>query len=260
MRKIFEWLGGFALVVFSFYFTDKVSLMVANKSDLMQEIKAVSSTYELEAEDAVIDIKDNTIVPGRFGRIVNSEESYLSMHDFGSFNENFLVFDYIKPKNSLEDNKDKFITSGNPKNRQISFIVVENEEIEKFFDESKIEYNKVLKNYSSVSTNVEIINGAATKSDFSEMHAKLKNISKLCLKEESNIELCEKQSYYLLSPSVTFTNTNLIDVKNSVRPGAIILIASGVTKENVKFILKEIDYKDLDIVHISKLIDEKGNR
>lgn len=84
MRKIFEWLGGFALVVFSFYFTDKVSMMVANKSELMQEIKTVSSTYELEAEDAVINVKENSIIPGRFGRVVNSEESYLSMHDFGS--------------------------------------------------------------------------------------------------------------------------------------------------------------------------------
>lgn len=260
MRKIFEWLGGFALVVFSFYFTDKVSMMVANKSELMQEIKEVSSTYELEAEDAVINIKDNSIVPGRFGRVVNSEESYLSMHDFGSFNENFLVYDYIKPKNSLEDNKDKFITSGNPKNRQVSFIVVENEEIENYFDEMKIDYNKVYTKYSETSSNVEIINGAESKSDFNEMNSKLKNSPRLCLKDKSNLTLCEKNSYYLLNTNLTMTSSNLIEIKSSIRPGSLILISAGVTKENIKYILNEIEYKDLDIVHISKLIDEKGNR
>ncbi len=260
MRKIFEWLGGFALVVFSFYFTDKVSMMVANKSELMQEIKTVSSTYELEAEDAVINVKENSIIPGRFGRVVNSEESYLSMHDFGSFNENFLVYDYIKPKNSLEDNKDKFITAGNPNNRQVSFIIVDNEEITNYFDEIKLDYDKVSTKYQETSSHVEMINGAYDKTEFNELNSKLKNSPKLCLKDLSNLSLCEKNSYYLLNPSKALTSSNLIEVKNSIRPGSIILISSGVTKENIKYILNEIEYKDLDIVHISKLINEKGSR
>lgn len=260
MRKIFEWVGGFALIVFSFYFTDKVSLMVAARSELMQEIKAVSSTYELEPEDAVINIKDNSIIPGRFGRVVNSQESYLSMHDFGSFNENFLIFDYIKPKNSLEDNKDKFITSGNPKNRQVSFIVEDNAEIEELFDVERIDYDKVVTKFADYNSNVELINGANKKDEFNELNTKLKNNPRICLKNTSNIELCEKNSYYLVNPLLILNNSNLIEVKSSVNPGSIILIASGLTKENLKIVLNEIKYKDLDIVHISKLINEKGNR
>ena len=182
MRKIFEWIGGFALIAFSFYFTDKVSLMVAGKSELMQEIKSVSGTYEVKPENAVINIKDNSIVPGRFGRIVNSEESYLSMHGFGSFNENFLVFDYIKPDHSLEDNKDKFITAGNPNKREISFIIIENEEIEDLFNKEQIKYNKVQETYDSTNELVEIINGSK-KSDFNGFNSKLKSKPKIYVRK-----------------------------------------------------------------------------
>jgi len=157
-------------------------------------------------------------------------------------------------------NKDKFITAGNPNNRQVSFIIVDNEEITNYFDEIKLDYDKVSTKYQETSSHVEMINGAYDKTEFNELNSKLKNSPKLCLKDLSNLSLCEKNSYYLLNPSKALTSSNLIEVKNSIRPGSIILISSGVTKENIKYILNEIEYKDLDIVHISKLINEKGSR
>jgi len=56
---------------------------------------------------------------------------------------------------------------------------------------------------------------------------------------------------------VFLNNTNLIEIKNSLAPGSIILITSSVKLENLKLILNEIEFKDLEIVHISKLINEK---
>lgn len=259
MRRIFEWIGGFALIAFSFYFTDRVSILVANKSDLMQEIKTVSKSYEVEAENAQIDEKANTIIPGKFGKTVNSEESYLEMHDFGSFNENYLVFDYIKPSKSLEDNKDKFITGGNPKNRRISIILEKNEIVEKYLDENKISYNILLEEYSNIKDNVEIINIAPTKEKFNEIDKKIKT-SKICIKDRSTIELCMKKAYYLVDPKISLNSTNLIDVKNNIAPGSIILITSSARLEDIKLILNEIEYKDLEIVNISKLIDEKESK
>lgn len=256
MRRIFEWVGGFALIAFSFYFTDKVSLLVANKSDLMQEIKAVSSIYETEAQDASINVRDNTIIPGKFGRTVNSQESYLEMHDFGTFNENYLVYDYKKPSKSLEDNKDKFISSGNPSNRRMSFIV-ENESVEKYFDQEGISYDKVFVKYTSHEENVEVINGASSKSDFNLIDGKLKNSKKLCLKDQSEIDLCKKHDYYLIDNRYSLTQSNLIEIKNTIAPGSIILISSSAKLEDVKLLMNEVDYKDLEIVKISKLIDEK---
>lgn len=258
MQRIFEWIGGFALIAFSFYFTDRVSLLVANRSELMQEIKQVSASYEIDPVDAEIHIKENTMIPGKFGRKVNSEESYLSMHDFGSFNANYLVFEPVKPEVSIKNNKDKFITSGNSQNRQISFIIKDNKEIENYFIENEINYNKVIEKLEDKTANVEFINGANEKSDFNSINSGLKDYKKLCLKGNSNIDLCKKNSYYLIDTSLQLTMTNIIEIKNNISPGSIILISSGAKLENLKLLLNEIEYKDLQIVHLSKLINEES--
>ncbi len=257
MRKIFEWIGGFALIAFSFYFTDKVSLLVANKSELMQEIKEVSAEYETKPVDAKIDVSNNTIIPGKFGKKINSEESYISMHDFGSFNETYLVYDYVKPEYSLEDHKDKFITSGNPENRQVSIIVENNTEIETYLNEKKIMYDKLVDSYIEASANVELINAASTQDKFSSLDSKLKNKTRICIKNESLIESCIKKKYYLIDPGIKLDNTHISEFKNRLSPGSIILISSGVKVENLKSLLQEIEFKDFDVVFISKLIDEK---
>ncbi len=257
MRRIFEWIGGFAIVAFSFYFTDKVSLLVANKSDLMQEIKAVSAEYEESPIDAVIDEEDNTIVPGKFGRTVNNQESYLSMHDFGMFNENYLVYDYVKPEKSLEDNKDKYILAGNKNKRQVSLVVSDNQEIVNYLDSSNRKYNLAVDEMIEPNENVELLNGASTKEKFNSLNSKLKDASKLCLKDVSDEALCKKNKYFLIDPKIKLTSTNLIEAKNAIEPGSIILLTSSAKLESLKVILNELEYKDLEIVHISKLIDEK---
>lgn len=254
MRRIFEWIGGFALIAFSFYFTDKVSLLVASKSELMQEIQTVSANYEVEPVDAKIE--DESIIPGKYGKKVDDKESYLSMHEFGSFNENYLVFDYLKPKNSLEDNKDKFIISGNPDNRNISIISLGNKDIENYLNSEKIDYDLVVTEYIKNPENVELINGADTKELFNKLDSQLE--TKICLNNESDIDSCKKRSYYLLNPEKSLNGTNLITLKDSIASGDIILITSGAKLEDFMLLKKEIEYKDLNIVFVSKLISEKS--
>ena len=259
MKRIFEWLGGFALIAFSFYFTDKVSLMVASKSDLMQEIVSVSDEYKEDYIDAVIDVKDNTIVPGKYGKEINNEESYLNMHDFGSFNENYLVYDYIKPKTSLEENKDKYIVSGNPKNRSVGVIIEPSENIQKYLESKDVEYDIIATSAQDITdSEAEYINGASNLEYFKTLDSKISNNKHICIKEYSNLELCIKSNYYIILPQVTLNNSNIVEVKNNIGPGSIILISSKTDIKNIEFILNEINYKDLDIVYISKLIDEKG--
>ena len=52
VKRIFEWIGGFTLIAFSFYFTDQVSTLVLSKSELMKEIKEVSINYNEKPIDA----------------------------------------------------------------------------------------------------------------------------------------------------------------------------------------------------------------
>ena len=68
MKRIYEWIGGFALLLFSFYFTDKISEMVIDRTALMQEIKTVSKNSDTKPIDAVVNIDDNSIIPGKYGK------------------------------------------------------------------------------------------------------------------------------------------------------------------------------------------------
>ena len=51
--------------------------------------------------------------------------------------------------------------------------------------------------------------------------------------------------------------TNIIDIKNKIDSGVIILVSSSAKIEHLKMLLNEINYKDLKVVHVSKLISEK---
>lgn len=253
MKKIFEWLGGFALIVFSFYFTDKVSLLVANKGDLMQEIKAVSSTYYQEPVNAEIDKKDNTIIPGIYGKKIDEKESYLSMKEFGIFNKNYLVYTKIKPQTTLKDNKDKFIVSGNPEKRNISLIVDDNKEIVSLLINKKIKYDELIKNPSQTSSG-EIINGGSNSKDFSSIMSD----KKICLYGYSNIEECLKKDYYIIKTNLELNSSSIITIKDQIKPGTLILISNSASVEHMKILLNEIKYKDLNIVYVSELVDEEA--
>lgn len=255
MKKVFEWIGGLALIVFSFYFTDQVSLLIANKSDLMLEIKSSSSDYKVDAVNAIIDTNENTIIPGKYGRVVNDIESYMSMHEFGVFNENYLIYNKIKPNTSLEDNKDKFILKGNSKNREVSFILESNDKIKEYFDVNNYEYDIIINNVKDLKSDAEYINGASNKDDFKSIFKKTDK--KICIKNYSNLELCNKYGYYIIAPNLSLTSNGLFKVKSQISSGSMVLVTKTANLEDVKYLLNEIKYKDLKIVKVSKLISEE---
>ena len=255
MKRVFEWLGGFALIAFSFYFTDQVSLLIANKSDLMMEIKSSSDDYRVDAVNAIIDDKENTIIPGKYGKVVNDMESYMSMHEFGVFNENYLIYKKIKPNTSLEDNKDKYILKGNAENREVSFILDNNSEIKEFFDVNKYDYDIIIRNVNDLKSDAEYINGASNKDDFKSINKKIDK--KICIKNYSDFELCKKYGYYIIAPNLSLTSSGLYKVKSQISSGSMVLITKNAKLDDVKYLLNEIKYKDLKIVKVSKLISEE---
>lgn len=258
MKRIFEWIGGFALIAFSFYFTDQVSLMVASKSDLMNEIHKVSNEYELKPIDAKIDLNNNTIIPGKYGRKVNDRESYLSMKDFGAFNENYLIFDFLKPKNTLENNKDKYITQGNSQKRSVSIIVDENKEVVNFLEKDHIKYDYIVRDINEIGEySYETINGAKDLDNFKSINSKIKQSKNICIKDYSDINSCIKYNYYIIKPKLALNVSNIIEIKNQILPGSLILISKNAKVEHVKVLLYEINYKDLSIVYVSDLIKEE---
>ena len=108
IKKYFKYLGLFGLCMLSFYYTEKVALYVKNKNPIMKTLKEIQETKYVNYINSTI-IDDIYIIPGLNGKEINLDKSFSNMHEINTYNEEYLVFNDIKPKVSLEDNKDKII-------------------------------------------------------------------------------------------------------------------------------------------------------
>ena len=120
-KKFFSYMGVFALICFSFYYTESAVNIVKRNDPIMQEIVNVSSNYEEEAVDAIL--IDNNIIPGINGIKVDIDKSYEKMKKYGAFNSGLLVFEEVVPTISVTNTYDKFITSGNSVKQSVSLLI-----------------------------------------------------------------------------------------------------------------------------------------
>lgn len=242
------------LCVFSFYVSDMAILMVENMSPIMKKVKTYSDNY-VEPVNAIIE--DNTIIPGSNGTKLNERESYLKMNEFGTFNETFLVYDYIKPDVSLYDNLDKVIVNTNKKDK-VSLIVL-NDKWDNYFKENSILYTKVINSNNNLDRSSSYINGNIDEDEFNKLNSYLKKNklnSKICLVDYSNLASCKKNKYFIVKQTVEVNHSNLASVKKTIKGGNIILLDSSLELNEVKIIINYIKYNNLDIINLSDLIKE----
>ena len=137
MKKIYKSLGLFAVMLFSFYYTEKIAVIMQNKSPIMQNINEVEMKYIEIATNATVN--GEYVVPGVMGRMVNKTKSFVNMKAFGVFNEYYLIFDDVKPDVSLEDHKDKIIKMGNQEKKSVAYLIEDgNDAIKKYLEDNKI--------------------------------------------------------------------------------------------------------------------------
>ena len=253
--KFFKYIGIISLLIFSFYLADGVTNLAINSNSLMQTIKSNKDNYLIESVNATIN--NNTIIPGIKGKKVNELDSYLNMKDFGSFNVNFLIYDYYYPDISLLNNKDKIIISGNKNIRQISLLIIDNNEVIKYLKENKIIYSKLIKLDDDF--DIENINIESDSSRFGDLDTILNknNYNKnICILGYSNINVCKTKEYYIVKPSIEINNGNVINSLNLIGNGDIILIGDNLSLDNIIILLKKINSLDLKFVYLSKIIEE----
>ena len=258
MRKYYQYLGLALIMVFSFYYTEKIALIVLNKNPLMQEINQVKGDYEEDFVNAIIE--GDYIIPGINGLQVNTRESFYEMQELDTFNRYYLVFDQVKPDVSLEDNKDKIIHRGNAKLKQVSIIFSEESVISDYFKEQNYKANLLvqLDTYKKNSY-FELINNEVNGFDSLENNFNLNKENKnICVINDKNLDICLKKKKYLVEPTLILNGSNYIDVKNRLDSGSIILIDESAILSDVKLLLKEIKYKNYDIVYLSEMISEEN--
>lgn len=280
MKKFFESLGLVALICFSFFYTEKTTSVVKELDDIMIKIKEYASDYEIEVEEAIIE--GNTIIPGISGKRVDINDSYQNMRKIGTFNENYLKYEYIRPKELLKNNLDKYIigASGNKKQVSLIFLVEERNKIKDILN--ILENNEIKANFFvdgnwfennndfiiDLISNKHIVGNLSYNRDYSNssfiwMDTIIKKIGKqensYCYKTDNkkDLENCALQKDYTISPTIEIDDYPLINVKNNLKAGNIISfkINNNLIKE-LDLIIKYIESKDLEIVNLATLLEE----
>ena len=255
MKKFFQILGICSILVFSFYYTDKIALIVQEKNPILKEIKEKKSNLNISPQDATV--MEEYIIPGIKGSAVNVEKSFNNMKALNAFNEYYLIYDEVKPTISLEDNKDKIIIKGNKEKKQVSIILEYNQELINYLANRNINllinkdnYNKNLK--------YELLNNELDSKKFKQVNTLLNKdkINKnICLMSNGNKEICLKNNNYLVKNTHELNN-NIYEIKSTLENGSIILINKSTKVKDVKILLEQIRFQDLEIVPLSVLIEE----
>lgn len=258
MKKLYKPIGIFAIMLFSFYYTEKIAIIMQNKSPIMQSINEVEDSYVVNAINANVD--EHYVVPGIMGRMVNKTKSYVNMKAFGIFNEYYLIFDDIKPEISLEDNKDKIIKEGNKNKKAVSILLEDgNETIKTYLKDNKIKADLLIEESTYDSQNYfEQINNDSTKyKNVESLLNKNNQNQNICYIKGIEKEYCKKEQKYLVEETFSLGSNNIVEAKGKVDSGAIILIKKNASLEHLKLLIKEIQFKGLSILPLSELISEK---
>ena len=234
MKKFFQVLGLISLTIFSFFATEKTAIVVNNMDEIMVQIKQNKDKYRKKALGATI--KDNTIIPGINGRIVNTKKSYKNMKINGYYSDKLYIYEYNRPIVSLEDNKNKYIIKGNKEKRMISLIF----KLKNDIDITNI--ISILNNYRAKSTffvdinwftnntnlveqmikdghNIGILLDDYDTNDFLWTDTVIKNINKqkhgFCYNAKK-IEVCAQNNDYTIRPIEISEYTPLVDLKKYI--------------------------------------------
>lgn len=256
MKNIFKCIGISVILIFSFFYTEKINDILILNSELFNEIENNSDKYNAKYVNA--QIEDDYIIPGLNGLEVDVFSSYYNMKDLEVFNASFLLYNEISPVISIDNNKDKIIIKGNELKNMVAIIVKDNKTIIDYSYSRGIKISRLVTletfdedyNYEQINNEVE---------NFKKLERRLnkKNNSNICIINDLNIKLCQDNKKYLVKPSLTMNNYNLSDIKNEIKKGDIIYVGDNVSLTDYKLLIHQIIYQDLNIVYLSNLINEE---
>lgn len=281
MKRFFEILGFLSLVCFSFFYTEKTIDVVKEVDDIMITLKEQAPKYQVKAENAKIDGKFMT--PGISGKIVNLQKSYEEMKHYGKFHPNLLVYDKVSPEISIKNRYDKYIQTGNPKKRQVSFLFIVDEKgnpspIIEILKEKKvtgtffIDGSWLEKNQNEL---VSLIEGKFTVGNYSyrgdyghESFVWIDTIIKrvggqkqsYCLVEKENkkaLSTCKLQKDYTIYPNIIMKENPYSELTEQVESGSIVLMRlDAQVKKELPLMITYLKQKGYEIVNLEQLLEE----
>ncbi len=267
------------LMVFSFYYTNKIIDFLKEADPIMKDIKKTEDKYKIDSVDALID--GDNIIPGKNGKNIDYKKSYSKMKRYGAYNESLTVLEDVKPVISVEDNYDKYIISGNKEKRSVALVfkvysdtnidnvlkILNKEKVNaNFFVDGTYLENNILKLKSMKNHELELLsyNNSYDESLFETSISYLENITEkdvlFCYSENDNdglLKICKKNKLHTIKPSIFIKNNLYKTIKSNLTNGMIISI--DINNYNEKELLTLIDYingKGYKIVLLKDLLKE----
>ena len=281
MKKFLEAFLVIALVLFSFYYTEKAIVLLESNDPIMKEIKDKGSTLEEDALNAKID--GDYLIPGYNGLVIDLEESFTKMKGYGSYNDALLVFEEVKPTISIDDYYDKYISSGNGMSTSIALVptvddnsyvgnvlnvLKDMDTVGTFFIDGKFTDNNssFVTLAVSNSNEVEVLSYDKSYDEllFKASIDKIKTLTsttpKYCYATYDNEEvlnLCSKLSMHTIIPTIRLDDNIYSNLKGNLRSGSIISIK--LTESNIKELKVLINYikqRGFTLVTLDTLLNE----
>ena len=270
--KFIKLLGLICLMCFTFIYTEKIINVSIEQDEIMIKIKEVESNYKIEPIDATI--KEDTIIPGNIGKQIDIDKTYKKMKQLGYFEESLIEYENIYPNISIYNNYNKYIISGNTKNKQVSLIyIIDNDKtidnilniinnknipisffIDSTFLNNNIDILNKLKTYEIYNYGN---NGKYTKDNLiisnNIINNKTNNNSTFCLfidKDNESLNNCSNIKMLSIIPSI---KGNYNNIKNNLKNGSIIQITNSNELSNI---IDFIENKGYVITPLSNLIKE----
>lgn len=270
MKKILEYLGITILFGISLIYTENITNVVKNNDSIMKNIKSISDEYRVESVNALVSDKD--IVPGINGCEIDIDKSYEDMKKINAFTDKMLKYKDLIPEISITNIFDKYISSGNSKDRNVSIVVYIKDNVDKINEYSNIKLNvfldsSILENGKvNLTQNKKIYNGGNNlKYDnvivewMNDIILDNYNKPKYCLnkdRSDDNLVVCARNKMHTISPKLIVTNTNMYEIKKQVQNGSILYFEEN----SISKITEMSDYlikKGYNIVYLDELLSEK---
>lgn len=270
----------FLLLLLSFIYTDKVFNEARGNDPLMKEVISYKKAHDVKPVEPKI--KDDEMILGMSGLIINEEKSYKNMKEDDTFNKQKLVYDKKNPNTSITKTYDYYITNGISKNmvsiifkvnnstnvsELLSILAKTNVTVNFFIDGSYLEKN-VETAFSMVNLNSEIYNlgydNKYSKSMISVTNNLIESItlkdSLFCLNEVKNDnykDICASKKMLTISPKLV--NPSITDLKKNLSKGVMIVYdLDEFDTSKFNFIINVIESRGYKIKGLSKLINENS--
>lgn len=267
------------LLIFSFIYTDKVFDEARKNDPIMKQV----INYKKKNDKNVIEptIKDDEIILGMSGLVVDEELSYKKMKSDDSFSKKNIVYKKKLPDNSITKDNKYYITKGNGKNKKVSIILKvsnktninfvksvilnSNYNLSFFIDSNFINDNLNLV-YQIIDKGYEVynygINGAYDGKNISKYNKLIESMSLkkalYCLNEKKNEEskeACDSKKMYSIKPNII--EPDFSSLKKEISSGSIISYDMDYLSLNDLLLsFKVITSRGYEIESLSTLLTE----